>query len=116
MTYPLTYPDAGDARFTGELLDEIGNVLVAHGYPPVDGDDTAFAGLREALRTFLYGPDIDYGDHVAWFDAGQVLSGTVEVVAKTDNGLVARILTDSRPAMRTVVPCRDLTPIPEATR
>lgn len=75
MSYPLTYPDNGDARFTGELIDEIGAVLTAHGYPPVDGDDTAFAGLREALRGFLYGPEFDRGDEVTWFRNGKVWSG-----------------------------------------
>jgi hypothetical protein len=57
MSYPLTCPNEGDARFTGELIDEIAAVLVAHGFPPLFDDDTVFAGLREALTRFLYGAE-----------------------------------------------------------
>jgi hypothetical protein len=116
MSYPLTYPDNGDARFTGELIDEIGAVLTAHGYPSVDGDDTAFAGLREALRGFLYGPEFDRGDEVTWFRNGKVWSGRIEFIANTDGGPVARVRIDPQQSFEyrgtdTVVPCRELTPV-----
>lgn len=114
MSYPLTYPDNGDARFTGGLLDEIGAVLTARGYPSVDGDDTAFADLREAVRGFLYGPEFNGGDKVTWAANGKVWSGRIEFVANTKDGPVARILVDSQPGYRrdgttAVVACRELT-------
>lgn len=115
MTYPLTYPDNGDARFTGELLDEIGAVLTAHGYPPVDGDDTDFGRLREAIQTFLYGAEFNAGDKVTWVSGDFVRTGRIDVVANTGSGPVARIVADAQPGYRhtstvtTVVPCRDLT-------
>lgn len=114
MTYPLTYPDNGDPRFTGELIDEIGAVLAAHGYPSVDGDDTDFAGLRDALHTFLYGPEFNRGDEVVWFRNNMVWSGRIQVLANTDDGLVARVRVDRQERYEfsgttTVVPCRELT-------
>lgn len=117
MSYPLTYPDNGDPRFTGELIDEIGAVLAAHGYPPVDGDDTAFADLRDALRSFLYGPEFNAGDRVTWVSNGKVWSGRVEFIANTDDGPVARIQANPQPgylggAATSVVSCRRLTLIP----
>lgn len=114
MSFPLTYPDAGDPRFTGELIDEIGAVLTAHGYPSASNDDTDFAGLRDALRGFLYGPEFNNGDEVVWFRKGKVWSGRVEYVANTDKGPVARIRPEKQPGslgtpVTAVVPCRELT-------
>lgn len=88
LTYPLTLPDNGDARFTGALIDEIAAVLVAHGYPPrFDDDPTVFADLRDALASFLYAPDTDdrpiiAGDRVTWTSkrTGQIHTGTVETI------------------------------------
>lgn len=122
MTYPLTYPDNGDPRFTGALLDEIGAVLTAHGYPSVDGDDTAFADLREALRGFLYGSEFNRGDKVTWMAGSKVWCGRVDLVANTESGPVARILTDPQPGhshrntVTTVVPCRELTLVSGGSR
>lgn len=121
MTYPLTLPDNGDPRFTGELLDEIGAVLAAHGYPSVDGDDTDFARLREAIQTFLYGPEFDRGDEVVWFRKGKVWSGQVQFTANADDGLSACIKLDAYPddpysPVTTVVACRELTLIPGGSR
>lgn len=114
MSYPLTYPDNGDPRFTGELIDEIGAVLTAHGYPSVDGNDTDFARLRDAIQTFLYGPEFGRDDEVTWFRNGRVWSGRVEFVANSDDGLVARVQIDPQVGYTsrgttTVVPCCDLT-------
>lgn len=121
MTYPLTYPDNGDPRFTGELLDEIAAALAAHGYPPADGNDTDFAGLRDTLRTFLYGPEFNRDDEVVWFRSSKVWSGRIQVLANTDDGLVARVRVDRQDGYEfggttTVVPCRDLTLIPGGDR
>ncbi|NUQ98339.1 MAG: hypothetical protein HOY79_17905 [Streptomyces sp.] len=118
MTFPLTFPD-DDPRFTSELIDEISAVLTAHGYPAIDGDDTAFAGLREAIQTFLYGTEFNRGDIVTWMESdGRIWSGKVEFVTNTEDGPVARILTDPQPGYRRVitvadtVPCRELTLVP----
>lgn len=113
MSYPLRFPD-DDPRFTAELIAEIGAVLTAHGYPPI-GDDTAFAGLRETLCGFLYGPAFNSGDKVTWICDGNVWSGRIDAITNTDQGQVARILTSPQPGFRhlhavtDVVPCRELT-------
>lgn len=75
MTYPLTYPDNGDARFTGELLDEIADVLAAHGFPEPGADPTVFAVLRSAVAAFLYGPDADKADEPVWWTDSDVPGG-----------------------------------------
>lgn len=67
MAYPLTYPDHGDARFTGELLDDIADVLAAHGFPHAGNDDTDFAVLRTAIGAFLYGADAAKADNPVWW-------------------------------------------------
>lgn len=119
-TYPMTYPNDGDARFTGELIDEIAAVLIAHGFPPAFDDDTVFAGLRDAVHGFLYGPEFNAGDRVSWLhgwaDSPVVIyTGTVEAVADTESGPVARIATDPHPTQsyprHPVVPCKALTRI-----
>lgn len=114
MSYPLTSPDNGDPRLTGELIDKIGAVLVAHGYPSAGNDDTDFARLRDALRTFLYGPEFNRGDEVVWFRNNMVWSGRIQVLANTDDGRVARVRIDRQEGYEfggttTVVPCRKLT-------
>lgn len=113
MTYPLTLPDNGDPHFSGELLDEIGAVLTAHGYPSVDGDDTDFARLRVAIQTFLYGPEFDRDDEVVWFGSGKAWSGWVKFVANAGDELVAHVWINSQsgftPCGTTTVPCRELT-------
>jgi len=120
MTYPLRFPDA-DPRFTGELIDEIGAVLAAHGFPPVN-DDTNFAGLREMLRVFLYGPAFDRGDKVSWLDGDTVRTGDINAVANAEDGPVARIVVYPQPGythratVTAVVACRDLTLVPGGER
>lgn len=52
--YPLTAP-ADDARFTFGLINDVAEVLAAHGYPPItSGLD--FIHLRQVLFGFLYQP------------------------------------------------------------
>lgn len=121
MSFPLTYPDNGDPHFTGELIEKIAAVLTAHGYPSASNDDTDFADLRDALRTFLYGPEFDRGDEVVWFRNGKPQSGRVEFTANADDGLSACIKLDAYPddpysPVTAVVPCRDLTPIRDGAR
>lgn len=115
MSYPLRFPD-DDPRFTSELLDEISAVLIRHGYPWTDSDDTSFADLRAALAGFLYGPAFNTGDRVTWVGNDKVWCSRVEYVANTDKGPVARVLTDPQPggSCRTVdvVACRKLTLVP----
>jgi hypothetical protein len=54
-SYPLPRP-ADDSRFTFGLIREVAQVLVKHGYPPVDsGPDNI--RLQQALFRFLYGPE-----------------------------------------------------------
>jgi hypothetical protein len=112
MSYPLRFPD-DDPRFSNDLIAEIANVLYAHGYPTVIGNDTAFDGLRAALASFLYGPAFNPGDKVTWVCNDKVWNGKVEYVANGDSGPVARIDTDPQSGglYRTtwVVPCRELT-------
>lgn len=116
MTYPLPRPDNGDPRFTGELIDAVADLLAAHGYPAANGDDTDFAGLRDALARFLYGPEFNTGDRVAWYCDGKVWTGLIEVVADTGDGPVARISADPQPGDRgrttSVVACSALTLTP----
>lgn len=60
--YPVTRPGGGDsdARFTFGLALDVGEVLEAHGYPPVsNGHD--FVELQAALFRFIYGPVADAG-------------------------------------------------------
>jgi hypothetical protein len=67
--YPLTFPNEGDARFTGGLLDEIANVLTAHGFPPAGDDETDWAVLRSAVALFLYGSTASNADDIVmWPD------------------------------------------------
>lgn len=75
MSYPLPYPDNGDARFTGGLLDEIADVLAAHGFPHAGNDDTAFAVLRTSVAAFLYGPDATKADEPVWWTDSDVPGG-----------------------------------------
>jgi hypothetical protein len=118
-TYPLTLPD-GDPRFTGNLIDDVAAVLVAHGFPPLFEDDTVFAGLRTALTGFLYGPAFNTGNKVTWFQDNKVWNGHVEFVTNTDDGPVARIATSPQPGgkYRTteVIACRHLTLVPGGAR
>jgi hypothetical protein len=109
-TYPLTLPNEGDARFTGELIDDVAAVLVAHGFPPLFDDDTVFGALRGALAGFLYGPAFKPGDRVSWYDGytNMVRTGTVRSVANTGNGPIAQISAYSTP-----ITCSKLTLIPE---
>ncbi|ACU71793.1 hypothetical protein Caci_2884 [Catenulispora acidiphila DSM 44928] len=121
MTYPLRFPN-DDPRFSTALLDEINSVLINHGYPWVDDDDTSYADLRAALAGFLYGPAFNAGDKVSWVFDGNVRTGRVDIVANTPEGPVARIITDPQPGHRhlatvtTVKACRELTPIPGGDR
>ncbi|MEV6601354.1 hypothetical protein AB0M36_31545 [Actinoplanes sp. NPDC051346] len=52
--YPMPAP-ADDARFTLGLTLDVGKVLAAHGYPPIESG-TDLAGLQQALFGFLYSP------------------------------------------------------------
>jgi hypothetical protein len=54
------------------------------------------------------------GDHVAWYSAyvTKVYSGTVEVVATTKDGDVARVLPDGS-TETTVVECKRLSLVPD---
>lgn len=120
MSYPLRFPD-DDPRFSNDLIAEIANVLYAHGYPTVIGDETAFDGLRAALTGFLYGPAFNAGDKVTWVSDGKVWNGSVEYVANSDNGPVARIRTEPQPGdlfriVTSVVDCRYLTLVPAGAR
>lgn len=119
MSFPLRFPD-DDPRFSSHLLDDISAVLINHGYPWVDGDDTAFADLRAALAGFLYGPAFNAGDKVSWVDGELVRSGHVDTVANGSGGQVARIITDPQPGYVStfigVVPCRELTPVRDGAK
>jgi hypothetical protein len=53
--YPL--PKFDDPRFTVGLVFDVRDVLTEHGYPAVASDD--YAGLRQALFTFLYATEED---------------------------------------------------------
>lgn len=120
MTYPLTLPHDGDPRFTGQLLDEIAAVLTAHGYPSLSDDDTDFAGLRGALERFLYGLPFNIGDKVTWTRNGKVWDGRVDCIAADTDGPVARIIAGTQLGVRgpftVIVPCRDLTLVPDGAR
>lgn len=119
MSFPLRFPD-DDPRFSSALIDDISVVLINHGYPWIDGDDTAFADLRAALARFLYGPAFNTGDQVTWVAGDIVRSGRVDVVATSSSGQVARIITDPKPGyvstFISVVPCRELTPVRDGAK
>ncbi|HMH76867.1 MAG TPA: hypothetical protein VK547_09605 [Candidatus Udaeobacter sp.] len=52
-TYPMPRPESGgDPRFTFGLTHDVAKILVAAGYPRVDGVD--FLDLQMALHRFLY--------------------------------------------------------------
>jgi hypothetical protein len=57
--YPLRRPASDDQRFTLGLVDDISDVLVAHGYPPiVTGND--LLRWQNALFTIIYHPSRYY--------------------------------------------------------
>ena len=53
--YPLPRPDH-DIRFTLGLVADVADVLVAHGYPHVNGGRD-IVELQQALFRFLYEPE-----------------------------------------------------------
>lgn len=114
MSYPLPRADDGDARFTGELIDGIAQLLADHGFPPV-ADDTDFARLRDTLADFLYGPEFDLGDNVTWYRNGTVWTGFINAITGGDEGPIARVLTEIQPdgigRLTATVPCSELTRI-----
>jgi hypothetical protein len=54
-TYPVKPAAPGDARFTREMVREVGAVLAAYGFPPIEDGDADFYALMWVLVRFCWG-------------------------------------------------------------